>query len=375
MAKGKRKPWDNNWRRLRQLGAGGHGVTYLVERDDRPGEQYVLKVLRDNDDPERRQRMHREVQALRQLRHAGLPKIIESNTDQFADMDEALYFVMDYIDGPTLEQRVTEGRLQTDDAVRLIIQLSDIMISCHESGIIHRDVKPDNIILRDKSTKDAVLIDFGQSFNEEDKEQSPLTPQGQQLGNRFLHLPELQSDESPKRHVESDISQVCGLLFYVLTGKAPVHLVDHEGLKPHQRASAKPMLDEIALPSLISLFDKGFEQIFTKRFRSFEAFKGRLHEVLDEFKHSFVSFNENAASVTLETITPQITTTVTLRAAQELHPNQTEKTKETESRVVQDDSFRGEHADALMFASLLGSWNEKMEGDRDTIKKLIEGDD
>src|ERR1700738_899794 len=125
MGKGKRKPWENDWRRLRQLGAGGHGVTYLVERVDRPGEQYVLKALRDNDDPERRQRMHREVQALRQLRHPGLPKIIESNTDEFANLDEALYFVMDYIDGATLEQRVTEGRLQTDDAVRLIIQLSD----------------------------------------------------------------------------------------------------------------------------------------------------------------------------------------------------------------------------------------------------------
>ncbi len=378
MARGKRKPWEDTWRKLRELGRGGNGVTFLVDHYQKPGELYVLKELKHNhlSDPERRQRMYREVQALQQLDNPSLPKIIESNTDSFADIDVPLYFVMDYVVGQTLEERVKQGGnlLQPHEAVRLTIQLSDILIYCHKSGILHRDIKQDNIILRGDSSSDPVLIDFGLSFNEEDTEQSPLTPDGQQLGNRLLHLPELQTGDSTKRYVESDISQVCAVLFYALTGKAPVQPIDHEGLKPHQRASAKPMLAEIDSPTLTSLFDKGFEQMFSKRFRSFDAFKGRLHEVLDEFEHSF-AFDQNVASVTLETITPEIRTTMSQGLRQESVSDQTVKAKETESRGAQYDYLRGEQADALMFASLLGSWNEQVEGDRDAIKKLIEGDD
>lgn len=239
MAKGKSKPWDANWEKIRQLGGGGHGDAYLVRRRDDSSNVCVLKVLRNNDSAERRQRMHREVQALQQLQHRAIPKVVESNTDAYGDGETPLYFVVDYVEGPTLAEQVQQGRLLPVVAIRLGIRLSDILLHCHQNGIIHRDVKPDNIILRGGNPEDPVLIDFGQSFNKEDSERSTLTSEGQQLGNRFLHLPELQTGDSRKRHVESDISQTCGLIFYALTGKTPGPIVDHEDLKPHQRDSAR----------------------------------------------------------------------------------------------------------------------------------------
>ena len=367
----KRKPWEESWEIVSELRSGGQGTTFIVKRSgsDQDADKYVLKILHKQKDPERRRRMHREVQALQQLDHPRLPKIIESNTDAFDDVAVPLFFVMDYIDGHTLEERVTESSLKPDEAIALVMELSDVVSYCHQKGIIHRDIKQDNILLRQRNIADPVLIDFGLSFNEVDADRSPITPHGQQLGNRLLHLPELQIGDSTKRHVESDISQVCAILFYVLTGKAPVHLEDHEGLKPHQRPSVKPMLDEIGSPALTSLFDKGFERVFIKRFRSFEALKGRLHEVRDEFRYSVGSFNETSETVTPENVGEMIGTTSSTRAFDETVSNQ----NETQTREVLND-LGGDEKDALAYASLLGSWNEKSDGDRDTIRKLIEGD-
>jgi eukaryotic-like serine/threonine-protein kinase len=374
MAKANPKPWEGTWRTLRKLGTGGHGKASLVERHDEPGEQFALKELSRQDDIERRQRMHREVQALRLLQHSAIPRVVETNSDLYADLEIPLYFVMDYVEGPTLEERVNQGHLRPNDAVVLTIEIADTLIFCHQNGLIHRDIKPDNVILRAGNINEPVLIDFGQSFNKEDTEQFLRTPDGQQMGNRFLHLPELQIGESRKQYFESDISQVCGALFYALTGKMPVHLVDHEGLKPHQRAAAKVILDKIPSPSLYPLFDKGFEHEFAKRFRSFQAFKGRLHEVLDDLKHSSDATDQNGATVTLETITPEIKTALSQGPKQESPQHGSAEAEKPKSNAAQRVYLEGE-ADALVFASLLGAWNEKSEGDRDAIKDLIEGHD
>jgi serine/threonine protein kinase len=367
------KPWENNWQIVRELGGGGHGATFVVRRRDGSDDnEYVLKVLRRQEDPERRQRMHREVNALRRLQHTAVPKFIESNTEQYADLDVSLYFVAEYVKGPTLEARVDQSPLKPAEALRLTIQLCDILVECHKDGVLHRDIKPDNVVLRAVNAVDPILIDFGQSFNKEETDDPRLTPAGQQLGNRFLHLPELQSADSPKRNIESEISQVCGLLFYTITGRTPGPLSDEEDLKPHQRASAKQIVDDIGSASLIGLFDKGFERVFMKRFRSFDAFKGRVHEVLDEFSPPN-AFDEHAGTVTLEKTATETKATI-VSVGDGANP----KNKNTiphQSETLDHQSLTSEQADALMLASLLGAWNDKVEGDREAIKEFIDGHD
>src|SRR6185295_12723087 len=119
----------------------------------------------------------------------------------------------DYVDGLTLDERVASSeleRIEPDEAVRFVIKLSDILIYCHTEGFLHRDIKPNNIILRGRKTSDPVLIDFGLSFNKDDTERAALTSDGHPIRNNFLSLPELQANSS-KRYKESDISQVCGI--------------------------------------------------------------------------------------------------------------------------------------------------------------------
>jgi serine/threonine-protein kinase len=369
-----KKPWEINWQIIRELGGGGHGATFVVKRRDGSDDnEYVLKVLRRQQDYERRQRMHREVNALRRLeRTAAVPKFIESNTDQFADLDVPLYFVAEYVKGQTLEERVNLSPLKPAEALRLNIQLCDILVKCHKNGVLHRDIKPDNVVLRGVNAVDPILIDFGQSFNKKDADDPRLTPAGQQLGNRFLHLPELQAADSPKRNIESEISQVCGLLFYTITGYTPGPLTDHEDLKPHQRAAAKQIFVDIGSTSLTGLFDKGFERVFTKRFRSFEAFKGRVHEVLDEFSPPN-AFDEHAGTALLEETPTQ--TKATIVSVGDTANTQNKRTAVQQPETAYRQPFTAEQADALMLASLLGAWNEKIEGDREAIKELVGGDD
>ena len=89
----------------------------------------------------------------------------------------------------------------------------------------------------------------------------------------------------------------------------------------------------------------------------------------DEFRYSVGPFNETSETVTLENVGPMIGTTSSARALDETVSNQ----NETQTRDVLND-LAGDQKDALAYASLLGSWNEKSDADRDTIRKLIEGD-
>ena len=374
MAKRRGKPWEQNWEVVAPLPGGGHGSTSIVRQRGGGRETYVLKTLNRQRVLERRERMHNEVKALQRLQHNAIPKIVESNTDAYSDLSVELYFVKDYVDGPTLDERVASPELepvQPDEAVRFVIRLSEILIYCHNEGFLHRDIKPNNILLRDGKISDPVLIDFGLSFNEDDSARSPLTPEGQPIGNRFLSLPELQADNSTKRYKESDIAQVCGVLFYILTGKHPVMPEDHERRKPHKREPVKKVLDDIGSGALEMLFDRGFEYEPAKRFHSFEAFKGYLHDVLDEFQQARPS-NQNASMVTLEAVMPNIRTNLSNVRQESVRD---EQATANASKFLEHSNFGAPQADALMFATLLGSWSERSEGDRDVIRRLIEGDD
>ena len=78
----KQRAWEKRWQTHNKIGRGGQGTTYLVTSLTEGG-QYALKSLNQQKDPERRKRMHREVTALRTLEHIGIPKIIESNSEQY----------------------------------------------------------------------------------------------------------------------------------------------------------------------------------------------------------------------------------------------------------------------------------------------------
>jgi serine/threonine-protein kinase len=282
MSKQKSKPWDEKWEIVKSIGGGGQGDTFLVKPKDSTNlpQSFVLKKLKNQKDPERRKRMHREVAALSTLDCPGIPRLIESNSHQF-DADVPLYMIGEFIEGKTLSQflEYPAKPMGIGDAITLVLKLLETLQYCHNLGIVHRDIKPDNIIIRHNNIADPVVIDFGISFNESDAGGTILTEPGQQLGNRFLALPELQVNSSMQRDPRADITQCCGILFFAIAGSPPVTLLDCEGRKPHQRPESQKALakhpDDL-LAKVNGIFDRAFGTQIDYRWQSIPE----LHQAL-----------------------------------------------------------------------------------------------
>src|SRR5262245_45124081 len=144
-------PWETAWEVLDRLSVGGQGVTHLVKAKI-DGSQGVLKYLKNNKSAAARGRMRREVASLQSLAPLGasVPKVIEHNTDAADDASVELYLVMEHIPGQTLKQFV-EGvqRLPVDSALRFTLELCRTVGIAHKETVVHRDLKPDNIIVTD----------------------------------------------------------------------------------------------------------------------------------------------------------------------------------------------------------------------------------
>ncbi|MBD1938892.1 serine/threonine-protein kinase [Microcoleus sp. FACHB-68] len=286
MSKQKNKPWDEKWEIVKSIGGGGQGDTFLVKSKDSTvlSQSFVLKKLKNQNDAERRKRMHREVAALSTLDCPGIPRLIESNSDQF-DSDVPLYMVGEFIEGKTLSQILDPApRMEIAEAVNLVLKLLETIQYCHKLGIVHRDIKPDNIIMRRDNIADPVVIDFGISFNESDADGTILTEPWQQLGNRFLALPELQVNSSMQRDPRADITQCCGILFFAIVGSPPVTLLDHEGRKPHQRPeNQKALLKSPSdlLAKVNRIFDRAFVTHIDYRWQSIPELQQALIACLD----------------------------------------------------------------------------------------------
>jgi serine/threonine protein kinase len=264
-----KRPWSRNWTIIEELPGGGQSETFVVEQVQ-SGQRGVLKKLRRQDDPERRGRMHREVKTLQTLNHEGIPRLIESNSAAYKS-DAILYLITEYVEGVSLENSITNGAMPLGDAQRLLLGLLEILNYTHSKGIVHRDIKPDNIILRGARSNDPVLIDFGLSFNETEQSETILTDSHQQLGNRFLVLPELQLRSSLQRDARSDLTQCVGVLFYSLTRVHPVTLTDQASRLPHQRDDVQHCWESIPTPirqRLLRVFDRGFTRTIDQRWQS-----------------------------------------------------------------------------------------------------------
>jgi len=144
------------FRVIREIGRGAMGVVYLAD-DTRVGRRVALKLLPSyvgESEPAKR-RFLTEARAAAALDHPGIATVYESDTTP----DGQAYIAFAYYEGRTLDARIAEGRLPLADAVTLAIRVAEGLSAAHGKGIIHRDVKPSNVLLTaDGKVK---LLDFG----------------------------------------------------------------------------------------------------------------------------------------------------------------------------------------------------------------------
>ncbi len=138
-----------------RIGTGGMGEVYLAT-DMTAGRKAALKLLpmRFTGDAERLKRFQQEAHAVVGLNHPNILTVYEIGEDHSTH-----YIASELIEGETLRQRLTRGRMQLSEAVDVAIQVASALAAAHEAGIVHRDIKPENIMLRpDGYVK---VLDFG----------------------------------------------------------------------------------------------------------------------------------------------------------------------------------------------------------------------
>lgn len=105
-----------------------------------------MKLLIVDADMERRTRLHNEVKALKELRHSCIAVYVDDNLEHYKNSEVELYVITERLPGPSLEQAVGSSLFDRDAAVRVSLSLLNTLEFCHMANILHRDIKPDNIV-------------------------------------------------------------------------------------------------------------------------------------------------------------------------------------------------------------------------------------
>ena len=198
------------YRLLAKVGEGGMGVVHLAEAPD--GQRVALKVLRPHvvGDDEGRSRLAREVSSLRRVRSRRVAEVYDADP-----WGVHPYLVTRYVDGPSLHTRVSEsGPMQGPDLHAVALGLVEAVIAVHQAGVLHRDVKPSNVLVEGRH--DPVLIDFGLAKVSED---SRLTATGWLMGTPGYLAPEVLYGEEATP--ASDVHAWAATVVYAATGVSP----------------------------------------------------------------------------------------------------------------------------------------------------------
>ncbi|HET8836412.1 MAG TPA: serine/threonine-protein kinase [Gemmatimonadales bacterium] len=220
-----RQAFDGRYEVEREIGKGGNARIFLARE---PGGQAVaLKILH----PEllvsvAADRFLREIKLASQLNHPHIAHLLDSG-----ERDWLVYYVMSYVQGPTLRDMVSQRiRLTVPDTLRVADDLLDALEHAHGHGILHRDVKPENVVI---GSQGAVLLDFGIARAVWASGSDRLTRSGIAVGTSTYMSPE-QITALQEIDLRSDLYSLACVLFECLAGQPPfVHRNEAVVLQMH----------------------------------------------------------------------------------------------------------------------------------------------
>jgi Tol biopolymer transport system component len=204
---------------VEQAGVGGMGEVYKA-RDSRLDRMVAIKILPSTiaSIPDLKERFDREAKAISSLNHANICTLYDVGHQDGFD-----YLVMEYLEGVTLANRLAKGPLPYEELLQIAVQISGALSSAHQQGLIHRDLKPGNIMLTKEGAK---LMDFGLAKLQlgdglegmsSVTRTTPLTGAGTLVGTMQYMSPEqLEGKEADER---SDIFAFGAVLYEMATGK------------------------------------------------------------------------------------------------------------------------------------------------------------
>src|SRR2546421_8446484 len=194
-----------------RIGAGGMSTVYRA-LDGTLQRQVAIKLMNRevSSDSDQLERFRREARSVAQLSHPHIVGVIDAGED-----DGRPYIVLEYVEGETLKDRIRRmGRLPVDEAIAYAIEIARALGCAHAHGIVHRDVKPQNVLIDEEGS--AKVTDFGiaRSLHEEG-----LTADGRVLGTTDYVSPEQALGQDVDG--QSDIYSLGVVLFEMLSGQVP----------------------------------------------------------------------------------------------------------------------------------------------------------
>lgn len=209
------------YRIVRRIGRGGMGTVYEAEQDS-PRRSVAFKVMRGEiSSPELRARFRYEAEILGRLQHPAIARIFEASVWEQAPGAPVPYFVMELVNGEPLNQAILARQIDVRGRLELMIKICAGVQHAHHNGVIHRDLKPDNILV--DSFGEPRILGFGIARLSDDEHRMTTlnTRVGQVLGTLDYMSPEQVQGDPIQIDTRCDVYALGVILFQVLTGRLP----------------------------------------------------------------------------------------------------------------------------------------------------------
>ena len=205
----------------RRLGAGGTSRVYEATCWEN-GNRVALKVMNVGSSSQALMRFRQESRILSRLRHPGIVSLHESGHTA----DGQVYLAMDFVEGDTIDRWCAQRDVHDADRVGLAIQVLEALAHAHGAGVIHRDIKPHNILVGNDGL--ARLVDFGVArLHREDGNRTGFHTETGNLVGTFAYMSPEQADGKASRvGPATDVYQVALVLYELLTGRLPYEIED-----------------------------------------------------------------------------------------------------------------------------------------------------
>jgi len=203
------------------LGRGGMGSVFLARHLRLPGKQVAIKVLRNTDEmgPDVLLRFRREAEIASRLGHPNIIEVLDFDTLE----DGSPFLVMEYLQGRSLAKRLRQGRLPLEEMFAITRQIGAALQAAHRAGVVHRDLKPDNVFLLPDETggggERVKLLDFGISKVIDSK--TIQTQDSVLLGTPRYMAPEQAMGKNSEVDARTDLFSLGCIVYEMLVGKGP----------------------------------------------------------------------------------------------------------------------------------------------------------
>src|SRR3984957_5213526 len=246
------------FRVIRLLGEGGMGLVYEAEQDN-PRRTVALKVIRAGyADGVMLRRFENETQALGRLHHPGIAQIYEAGTAETA-FGLQPYFAMELVNGLPLREYCEAQKLNTRQRLELVAKICDAVQHAHGRGLIHRDLKPGNIVVDEEGQPR--ILDFGIArLTDSDAQATRQTDLGQLIGTLAYMSPEQVLGEPAEIDTRSDVYAIGLILYGLLAGQLPYTI----GYQLHEAIRTIREDEGTALSSFNRNFSGDIETIVSK---------------------------------------------------------------------------------------------------------------